>query len=352
MRAFQLSWVLVLVAAAGCQYHPKRGGPPLEPIPPQAGLLPRELNKTVLPVYTIEPPDILVIEAVHVMPKAPYALRTGDVLGIQVTGTLPDAPISGAYSVQPGGIVNLGAPYGAVNLADKTIDEAQKIIEEHLKMQLQMPVVAVSLVEFSGLQQIAGEHTVGPDGTVTLGSYGSVPVTGLTIEQAKLAIENHLTRYLDKPEISITVGLYSSKVYYVITEGAGLNERVRRLPITGNETVLDAIAYLDEGLTEISSKHIWIARPVPDCDQVQIMPVDWKAITAQGATETNYQLMPGDRVFIAEDKMVALDTGLGKLLAPFERIFGFTLLGTQTATRLSGKVLRGGGNPGGFGGGP
>jgi hypothetical protein len=61
--------------------------------------------------------------------------------------------------------------------------------------------------------------------------------------------------------------------------------------------------------------------------------------------------MPGDRVFVAEDKMVALDTGLGKLLAPFERAMGFTLLGTNTATRLSGKVLKGGGNPsGGFGG--
>jgi hypothetical protein len=54
---------------------------------------------------------------------------------------------------------------------------------------------------------------------------------------------------------------------------------------------------------------------------------------------------------VAEDKMVALDTGLGKLLAPFERAMGFTLLGTNTATRLSGKVLKGGGNPsGGFGG--
>ncbi len=28
--------------------------------------------------------------------------------------------------------------------------------------------------------------------------------------------------------------------------------------------------------------------------------------------------------------MVAFDTGLGKLLAPAERVLGFTLLGTQT----------------------
>src|SRR5262245_11570727 len=113
----------VLSVTCGCHYHPKREAPPpFDPIPPQAGLLPRELNKTVLPIYTIEPPDILVIEGLHILPKAPYHLRTGDVLGIQVTGTLPDAPIMGAYQVQPGGVVNLGPPYGSVNVAGKTIE--------------------------------------------------------------------------------------------------------------------------------------------------------------------------------------------------------------------------------------
>jgi polysaccharide export outer membrane protein len=72
--------------------------------------MPRELSKVVLPVYTIEPPDILVIEAIHIVPRSPYSLRTGDVLAINVIGALPDAPISGAFPVQPGGMVNLGPP--------------------------------------------------------------------------------------------------------------------------------------------------------------------------------------------------------------------------------------------------
>lgn len=342
---------LFALSAAGCHYVPKREAPPpLDPIPPQMGLLPRELNKTVLPTYTIEPPDILVIEGLHILPKAPYAVRAGDVIGVQVTGTLPDAPILGGYAIQPGGIINLGPPYGSVNVAGKTIDEVQGVLEEHLKGHLQMPVVSVSLVEIAGQQQIAGQHLVMSDGTVTLGSYGSVSVVGLTLQQAKQVIEEHLSQFLDHPEVGVDVFALNSKVYYIVTEGAGLGDGVTRFPITGNDTVLDAIANI-QGLTEVSSKHIWIARPVPNCEQVQILPVDWKAITAQGATETNYQLMPGDRVFVAEDKMVAFDTGLGKLFAPFERIMGFTLLGTNTATRLSGKVLRGGGNPGSFGSG-
>ncbi len=67
------------------------------PIPSAAvDATPRELDKAILPQYRIEPPDILVIEALNLVPKPPYKLRVLDVLSIQVEGTLPDAPIQGA----------------------------------------------------------------------------------------------------------------------------------------------------------------------------------------------------------------------------------------------------------------
>ena len=130
----------------------------------------------------------------------------------------------------------------------------------------------------------------------------------------------------------------------MVTQGAGLGDGVYRFSVTGNETVLDAISQI-QGLEQVSSKRIWIARPTREPGKIQVMPVDWEAITAQASTCTNYQILPGDRVFIAEDKWIAFDTGLAKIVAPFERIMGFTLLGAGTATRLSGPVLRGGGNP-------
>jgi polysaccharide export outer membrane protein len=66
----------------------------------------------------------------------------------------------------------------------------------------------------------------------------------------------------------------------------------------------------------------------------QILPVDWLAITQRADTETNFQLLPGDRVYVAEDRLVALDNGLAKIIAPVERVFGFTLLGTSVVQRL------------------
>jgi polysaccharide biosynthesis/export protein len=339
-------WVgLVVVAAAlGCRAaHPQM--PPGALLPPSD--MPRELAKVSLPTYTVEPPDILVVEAIHIVPKSPYLLRTGDVLSVNVLGTLPDAPVTGPYSIQPGGVINLGAPYGTAKITGLTVEQAQEEIRRVMAMQVREPAVSASLLEMSGKQQIAGQHLVGPDGTVTLGSYGSVPIVGLTLAQAKRAIEDHLTQFLEDPEIAIDVFAYNSKVYYIVTEGAGLGDGVTKFPITGNDTVLDAIANIN-GLTSVSSKKIWIARPVPYTDQMQILPVDWKGITASGIAATNYQIMPGDRVFVAEDHLVAFDTRLGKLFAPFERIMGFSLLSVQTVSRFSGNVLQGGGLQGFF----
>lgn len=342
-------WCVLLAVAVlvGCRTAHQSG--PRHSVPQLPPDVPRELSKVVLPVYTVEPPDILVVEAIHVVPKSPYLLRTGDLIAINVVGTLPDAPISGAFPIQPGGIVNLGAPYGTVKITKMTTDDAQTAILTALAAHIKEPVVTVSLVEMSGKQQIAGQHLVGPDGTITLGSYGSVSVVGLTLAQSKAAIEEHLSRELEDPSVAVDVFAYNSKVYYVITEGAGTGDGVTKFPITGNDTVLDAIANIN-GTTEVSSKKIWIARPVPDCDELAILPVDWQGISARGATRTNYQIFPGDRVFVSEDKRVAFDTNLAKNLAPLERMMGFGTLTANTASTLSGKVLQGGGLRGFYGG--
>ena len=312
--------------------------------------MPRELFKAALPAYVIEPPDILELNAIRIVLKPNYALRPADILLLNVLGTLPDAPISGPYKIDSSGIIDLGEFYGSIEIAGATVRQAKKILTDFLLVRLKEPLVSLSLMEDPVYQQIAGQHLVGPDGTVTLGVYGPVSVLGKTIPEAKIAIEERLSEYFEKPEVSVNVFAYNSKVYYIITEGAGLGDGVFRFPITGNETVLDAISNIN-GLEQISSKRIWIARPTPNSSQVQILPVDWKGVTAQAATGTNYQLFPGDRVFVAEDKLIAFDSSLGKRLAPFERIFGFALLGTGAVTRFSGNVLRGGGNARQFGGG-
>ena len=68
------------------------------------------------------------------------------------------------------------------------------------------------------------------------------------------------------------------------------------------------------------------------------MPVDWVGITQHGIAATNYQLMPGDRVYVKAQKLVTIDTTLARILSPIERVLGTTLLGANTVNQINGKV--------------
>lgn len=332
---------LPCAGSAGCHY---RGCMPCDPTPADA---PRELAKYSMPAYVIEPPDILLIDAVRVVPLPPYKVEPLDALLIQATNTLPTEPIAGVYSIEPEGTVNLGLSYGSVRIAGMTIEEARKAIESQLKLSLKEPRVLVALAQSRAMQQIRGEHLVRPDGTVGLGVYGSVYVAGKTIEEARADVEAHLSQFLLNPEVSVDVFAFNSKVYYVIIDGGGYGEQVIRLPIYGNETVLDALANINGLPAVASTHHIWVARPTPGCKE-QVMPVDWSSVTKCGATSTNYQIFPGDRIYVKADALIATDNWLAKTISPIERLLGVTLLGNATVRSFRNNGFNNNGT-GGFG---
>ncbi|HKB42655.1 MAG TPA: polysaccharide biosynthesis/export family protein, partial [Gemmataceae bacterium] len=259
--------------------------------------VPRELAKVTHPEYVIEPPDILLIDAVRVVPRPPYRVSPLDTIFIRATNVLMEEPINALYGVTPEGTVDLGLSYGSVRVADLTLEEARDAITKVLKETFKNVQVSVSLGQSRAQQQIRGEHLVRPDGTVGLGLYGSVSVVGLTLAQAKFRIEEFLSQFLLNPEVSVDVFSYNSKVYYIITDGGGYGEAVYRFPSTGNETVLDAISQIN-GLPVVACpKAIWLARPDPHCGGTdQVLPVHWNAITRHGDPQTNYQVLPGDRI--------------------------------------------------------
>lgn len=334
---------------AGCRSGKCK--PPKAPAP-----LPRELDKVAQPLYRIEPPDILLIDAISVVPKPPYKISPLDTIIVQANEVLPTEPIMGLYGVESNGTVNFGFTYGSVNVDGLTIVEAQKAIEKQFRdAGFKKAEVRVSQGQSQALQQIRGQHLVRPDGTVGLGLYGSVFVAGFTVEQARAVLEAHLSQFLLKPQISVSIYAYNSKSYYVITSGAGQGEQVYRFPSTGNETVLDAVSMIG-GLPPVAStKDIWLSRPTPAGSGCwQVLPVNYLAITRGGDTETNYQIMPGDRLFIEAMPLVTVDNFLARLYSPITRMFGFTLLGSAVVHTVPQHIqyrLGGGGGGGGVGGG-
>jgi hypothetical protein len=84
-----------------------------------------------------------------------------------------------------------------------------------------------------------------------------------------------------------------------------------------------------------------VARPAPAgaCPD-QILAVDWIGITQRGEPATNYQILPGDRIYLKASPLITADTYLARVISPIERVFGIVLLGhttVQTFTNPNGS---------------
>jgi polysaccharide export outer membrane protein len=122
-----------------------------------------------------------------------------------------------------------------------------------------------------------------------------------------------------------------------------------RLPITGNETVLDAINYAG-GLAPMASvPNIRLVRPAPPgtCEP-QVLPINLAAIIQEGDTTTNYQLMPGDRIFVYRDPIVRTTIFIDRLAAPFNTVISSILQYSFMGRYL--QFLNAGNGAGGLGG--
>ena len=101
--------------------------------------------------YVVEPPDILIIDAVRAIPKPPYKIEPLDALFVQLGNPLPNEPLSGTFSVDPEGTINLGPSYGgSVSVNGLTIPEAKAAVEAQIIKVLKEPQVTVSLAQSRG----------------------------------------------------------------------------------------------------------------------------------------------------------------------------------------------------------
>jgi polysaccharide biosynthesis/export protein len=84
-----------------------------------------------------------------------------------------------------------------------------------------------------------------------------------------------------------------SKVFYVLGEV----QTPGKFPLNGNETALDAILVAG-GLTDkASEKKVILVRPTPD-GHGTVFAVEYPHIVQLGDVSTNYQLLPGDRIYV------------------------------------------------------
>ena len=172
---------------------------------------------------------------------------------------------------------------------------------------------------------ISGERLVRPDGRISLGFYGEVPVAGLTLAQIKEKIVLHLRKFIgdeilglletdpetgeikrdsngrmvvidpkDTDRVFVNVTAYNSQHDYIL----GAVNYPGSLPYTGGDTVLDLVQYAGGLLPSADKSRIRLIRSFPKGSPARVLPIDYEEITMGTDSSTNYAILPNDRLVI------------------------------------------------------
>ena len=241
---------------------------------------PKELLKQPLPNYIIEIGDTVLIEAV----KFDASIR-----------------LPGDQVIKPDGHVSLGE-FGEYMAHGKTIEqigvEVQNLIDDKIRTDLEIAfelerrqrendqLLADRRDSASAEDQDLSEDEPNDTDDLSLSS--------IEDEEARVALERRIVEAVLSNEISVRLVTWDSKKIYVLGEVNSPGS----FDYDGTHTVLDAL--IDAGgLTSGANEHkILVARPTT-CNSCRIvMAVCYDQIVQLGDTTSNYQLMPGDRVFV------------------------------------------------------
>lgn len=133
---------------------------------------------------------------------------------------------------------------------------------------------------------------VRPDGKISLPLLNDVQAAGITAMQLAESLRVSLSKYLNSPQVTVTVTEINSRRVYITGEVA----RAGALPLLPNMTVLQALSSAG-GFTQFAKlKNIYVLR-TEDGKQVK-HPFNYKEVVKGNLPEQNILLQPGDTIVV------------------------------------------------------
>lgn len=154
----------------------------------------------------------------------------------------------------------------------------------------------VQPVELDAPVRLPPDQPVQPDGTIDLGKYGRPVAAGKTLPEVEAIVRDAIkAKEKDAPAVTVRLLARPGNVFYVLGEVNAPGA----FPITGHDTVLSAITQAGGPTRRASEQNIILSRPTAPEGCRLVYPVCYTNIVQLGDTTTNYQLRPGDRIFVA-----------------------------------------------------
>jgi protein involved in polysaccharide export with SLBB domain len=153
----------------------------------------------------------------------------------------------------------------------------------------------VQPVNLDSPARLPADQTVLPDGKIDLGLYGRVLVAGKSVEQIEAQVQSIVqAKTPNAGQINVRLVSRVSKMFYVL----GQVNSPGSFPLQGRETVLDGIVAAGGLNSRASRLNIIVSRPTAPHGCRVVLPVCYRNIVQLGDTTTNYQLQPGDRIYV------------------------------------------------------
>lgn len=172
---------------------------------------------------------------------------------------------------------------------------------------------------------IEREVTVRPDGRISLDLIGDVAVEGRTIAEVRADIAERIRRFIVSPTVSVDLTESRSRRFYVF----GQVRRPGSFPLVGRVTAVEALAEAGGGNLFASMNGSRLSRASEDGGAY---PVRFNDIMQRADAATNYELMPGDVIWVPPSLSARIGFALQRALFPISAIFGVGREGAGTAS--------------------
>jgi polysaccharide export outer membrane protein len=177
---------------------------------------------------------------------------------------------------------------------------------------------------------IERELTVRPDGRISMDLIGDVEARGRTVEEVRVDIATRLKEFIVQPDVTVLLRTSNSRTFFIFGEVA----RPGAYPIVGDVSAVHALG-LGGGATRMASlDNAKLVRPSPEGELTY--PIYFAAITEHGYGATNYQLQPGDVVYVPPNGFAKVGYALGVIFFPIQQILG--LGGTVVNSTVTGGI--------------
>lgn len=169
----------------------------------------------------------------------------------------------------------------------------------------------VVYIEVRGQRDFTGSFVIGPEGTIQYGLVGDITADGLTKEELRVLLEDHLKQYVRVPSVNVTIVGFNSKAIYILGRVARPGKYIMR----GDRIkIRDAVIAAGLMTKHAKLRRVYIIKSDPSDPTHRI--VDLKKVLYDGKMKQNIDLVHGDIVVVPTTTWGKVNDFLGELISP------------------------------------